>query len=82
MDLRIDFDSAVLGDHFLWDLDPLMNRDTLLDNGIVLHTVMCQLCIYGFFLAWSTHLLMLNILSIFVIPSQCRISGIRAWKCQ
>jgi len=27
-----------------------------------------------------TYLLMLNILSILVIPNQCRISGIRAWK--
>lgn len=27
-----------------------------------------------------THLLMLSILSILVMPSQCRISGIRAWN--
>lgn len=33
--------------------------------------------------AWGvtmTYLLMLSILSIFLIPSQCRISGIKAWK--
>lgn len=28
----------------------------------------------------ATHLLMLSILSILVMPSQCRMSGIRAWK--
>lgn len=28
----------------------------------------------------TTHLLMLSILSIFAMPSQCRISGISAWK--
>lgn len=32
------------------------------------------------FVILATHLLMLSIRSILVIPSQCRISGIRAWK--
>lgn len=28
----------------------------------------------------NTHLLMLSMRSIFLMPSQCRMSGIRAWK--
>lgn len=30
--------------------------------------------------AITAHLLMLSILSIFLMPSQCRMSGIRAWN--
>lgn len=45
----------------------------------MLHTVEKVLVLHNIYVkSPSTDLLMLNILSIFLIPSQCRISGIRA----
>lgn len=57
----------------------------LLDNGVVLHAIEWMISILRVTAAHDvkasvTYLLMLSILSIFLIPSQCRISGIRAWK--
>lgn len=37
MDLCINLDSAVLGNHFIGDRNALMDRDTLFDNGVVFH---------------------------------------------
>lgn len=37
IDLGIDFDPGVGGDHVFWNRNALKNLDTRLDNGIVLH---------------------------------------------
>lgn len=58
----------------------------LLNDGVVLHAVGRMVSILRMavphivFDERVTYLLMLSILSIFLIPSQCRMSGIKAWK--
>lgn len=54
----------------------------LSDNGVVFHAagVRFSNLLHTRVKGPKTHLLMLSILSILVIPSQCRMSGIRAWK--
>lgn len=37
MDLGVDFNSAVLRDHVVWDRNAFVDRDALLDYGVVFH---------------------------------------------
>lgn len=37
MDLGVDFNPAVLRDHVVWDRDAFVDRDALLDYGVVFH---------------------------------------------
>lgn len=52
----------------------------LTDDSIMFHTVRNTLGLKRTGDADATHLLMLSIRSIFLIPSQWRMSGINAWK--
>jgi hypothetical protein len=52
----------------------------LTDDGVVLHTVGMVTLMSEDYSGIKTYLLILSILSIFLIPSQCRISGIKAWN--
>lgn len=39
MDLGVDFNARVRGDHLIGDRDSLEDGDALLDDGVVLHAV-------------------------------------------
>ena len=80
LDLSIDLDAAVSRNHVVGNWDTLVDGDSLVDNGVVLHAGNCQLYNFTGAVEYFTYLDMLSILSILVIPSQWRICCVTVSK--
>lgn len=74
MDLRVNLHPAVLRNHLIGDRYPFMNRNPLLHYSVMLHAV-TGVSVFGLECRapGEPYLDMLSILSILVMPSQCRI---------
>ena len=86
MDLCVDLHTAVFWYHFVRDGDAFMDGNTLVDYGVMFHTARGELHWLwemtperetGWKGGERSYLDMLSILSIFLMPSQCRICETR-----